>query len=124
MMKSFPLAYGMKKREKKAPHESSCTSGCEQPCEVHKSSGEREEKGGQSEAHETQMLSNGGMVANQAKSNRGTDYLANEDELEFSYTGKNSGDELGDRQEDMDRKDIVSRVMKSRKKKDRLPIPR
>ena len=70
------------------------------------------------------MLSKGGMVANQAKSNRGTDYLANEDELEFSYTGKNSGDELGDRQEDMDRKDIVSRVMKSRKKKDRLPNPR
>lgn len=40
------------------------------------------------------------------------------------YTGANSGDELGNAQEDEDRRDIISMVMKSRRKKDRLPNPR
>ncbi len=43
------------------------------------------------------------------------------DDLESSYTGANSGDELGDDREDMDRKDMVAMIMKSRAKKDRLP---
>src|SRR5271166_2766384 len=51
------------------------------------------------------------------------DDLALRDDLEESYTGKNSGDELGDAQEDSDRRDIVSRIMKSRAKKDRMPRP-
>jgi len=51
------------------------------------------------------------------------DDLALRDDLEFSYDGKNSGDELGNDREDKDRKDIVSRIMASRKKKDRLPSP-
>lgn len=42
---------------------------------------------------------------------------------EFSETGANSGDEIGDKAEDEDRKDIVSKIMKSRKKKDHLPRP-
>ena len=40
------------------------------------------------------------------------------------YTGANSGDEIGDAQEDADREDIIARIMKSRAKKDRLPNPR
>jgi hypothetical protein len=71
-----------------------------------------------------QHLSKGGMVANDHKSNRGTDYLATNDELEFNYTGSNSGDELSSPGEDHRRKDIVSKVMASRKKKDKLPNPR
>lgn len=39
------------------------------------------------------------------------------------YTGANSGDEIGDEQEDDDRKDIVGRIMKSRSKRDRMPRP-
>jgi hypothetical protein len=42
---------------------------------------------------------------------------------EADDTGANSGDEVGDEQEDDDRKDIVSRIMKSRAKKDRNPSP-
>jgi hypothetical protein len=40
-----------------------------------------------------------------------------------SYTDANSGDELSDDQEDMDRRDMVAMIMKSRAKKDRLPNP-
>lgn len=42
---------------------------------------------------------------------------------EADYTGENEGDELGDEQEDDDRKDIVARIMRSRAKKDRMPRP-
>lgn len=51
------------------------------------------------------------------------DDLALDDDLEEHYTGANSGDELGDEQEDHDRHDIVMRVLKSRAKKDRMPRP-
>lgn len=51
------------------------------------------------------------------------DYLHLRDDLEFSETGDNSGDFLGDEQEDEDRRDIVSRVMRSRAKQDRMPNP-
>lgn len=51
------------------------------------------------------------------------DDLVLRDDLEFGYDGKNSGDELGNEQEDEDRKDIVSRIMASRRKKDRMPNP-
>lgn len=72
-----------------------------------------------------QMLSEGGMVANEAKSNRGTDFLATtNDDLEQSYTGASSGDELSSPGEDERRKDMVSRIMASRRLKDRLPNPR
>lgn len=51
------------------------------------------------------------------------DVLELEPAEEFSYTGANSGDEEGDAGEDERRKDIVSRIMKSRAKKDRNPNP-
>jgi hypothetical protein len=73
--------------------------------------------------------SEGGKVANQDEEITGDmpnefDVLHLDDDLESSYDGANSGDELGNDQEDEDRKDIVSRIMKSRAKKDRLPNPR
>lgn len=79
------------------------------------------------------MYSEGGKVANEGEDEMSHmadsdpnefDDLALEDDLKSSYTGANSGDELGDAQEDQDRDDIVSRVMASRRKKDRLPNPR
>lgn len=51
------------------------------------------------------------------------DDLALRDDLEFSYTGDNSGDHLGNEQEDEDRHDIIARIMASRSKKDRNPRP-
>lgn len=42
---------------------------------------------------------------------------------EFSYTGENSGDELGNAALDDDDEDVVSKIMKSRSKKDRMPRP-
>ena len=59
----------------------------------------------------TRMFSRGGMVADHMQSadevdedmEGGFDELAKDDELEFSETGANSGDELGDAQEDEDR---------------------
>ncbi len=72
--------------------------------------------------------SEGGMVANEDKRITGSmpdefDDLALRDDLEFSDTGANSGDELGDAQEDEDRHDMVSRIIRSRSKKDRMPRP-
>lgn len=51
------------------------------------------------------------------------DDLALRDDLEANATGANEGDELGDSAEEHDRHDIVSRIMKSRMKKDRLAVP-
>lgn len=73
-------------------------------------------------------FSKGGEVANDTPvtadfEDNQFDDLVKDDDLEFSETGKNSGDEDGDEAEDDDRKDIVSRIMKSRKKKDKMPRP-
>lgn len=75
--------------------------------------------------------SEGGQVANEVdmdsadKDPAQFDDLVIGDDLESDYgDDDNSGDALGNDQEDEDRKDIVSRIMASRKKKDRLPNPR
>lgn len=77
------------------------------------------------------MYSKGGMVANDEHSfeeefHQPNDFddLALRDELEFSETGANSGDHLGNEGEDKRRKDIVSKVMASwRKSSGRNPSP-
>lgn len=51
------------------------------------------------------------------------DVLPEMEDTEADETGANSGDEMGDKQEDEDRHDIVGRIMKSRSKKDRMPRP-
>lgn len=77
-----------------------------------------------------QKYSEGGKVANggedelshmaDSKPNN-FDVLAMDDDLAFSDTGDNSGDHLGDEQLDEDNDDVVSKVMRSRAKKDHLP---
>lgn len=72
--------------------------------------------------------SKGGQVANETGMSADFepnqfDDLVKDDDLEFSDTGKNSGDEIGNEQEDEDRHDIVKRIMKSRAKKDKMPRP-
>jgi len=100
----------------------------------------------QDDSHELDMVgrimkkrqmeySEGGMVANgdsglstndldeitDSDSNE-MDDLALRDDLESSYDAENSGDEIGNEQEDEDREDTVAQIMKSRKKKASLPI--
>lgn len=50
------------------------------------------------------------------------DDLALRDDLEFKDTGANSGDMDDDAKENHDRDDIVSRIMKSRSKRDRMAV--
>ena len=94
----------------------------------------------QSEAHMEDMVgrimakrqnhySEGGRVANDTKIEAGFDPnefddLAHRDNLESSY-GKddNAGDDLDNADQNHLREDIVSRIMRSRAKKDRMPRP-
>lgn len=76
-------------------------------------------------------MSKGGQVANDThpfeaefETPNEFDDLVLDDNLESHYgDDDNSGDMLGNKQEDEDRKDIVSRIMASRKKKDKNPRP-
>jgi hypothetical protein len=93
------------------------------------------EDGYQSEEDEEDMVgrvmkerqkcfSEGGKIANSDELTAGFepnefDDLHLRDGLESHYTGENSGDELSDAEEDKRRKDIVSFVMASRKKRPR-----
>ena len=72
--------------------------------------------------------SEGGRVANNTPpvadfEDNQFDDLVKRDNLESDYTGANSGDKLGNATEDEELHDIVSRIMKSRAKKDRMPVP-
>lgn len=75
------------------------------------------------------MMSQGGKVANDGSedladfSPNNFDDLVLRDDLESSYTGANSGDSLGDAQEDKDRADIVARILKQRSMKQHNPRP-
>lgn len=51
------------------------------------------------------------------------DVMDKEEVPDFHETGANSGDELGNEHEDEDERDVVSRIMKSRYKKDKMPRP-
>lgn len=78
------------------------------------------------------MYSKGGMIANGGEDEldemadgqpNNFDDLSLRDDHEFSYTGKNSGDEIGDARQEKDDHDLVARIMNSRRKKDRMPRP-
>ncbi len=75
------------------------------------------------------LMSRGGQVANDTDMYADMqpnefDDLVLRDDLEFIYDGENSGDNLGNEQKEEDERDVVNQVMKSRRKKDRLPNPR
>ena len=68
-------------------------------------------------------MSEGGMVANGGDADldmladgdsANFDDLSLRDDLESSYTGANSGDEIGNTREEMDRKDSIARIMRQR----------
>lgn len=147
MMKKKKMANGGRVN---GEHQSECTEHCTDPCEVHEmSSGygelpmehERMNASAMEEDdmisraiknREKNMYSKGGMVANGGEDKldhmadgkpNNFDDLSMRDELESSYTGANSGDELGNERLDEDDQDIISRIMRSRMKKDRNPRP-
>jgi len=77
-----------------------------------------------------EMMSKGGVVSNDTKITSGfmpnqfDDLVLRGDDFgNFEETGANEGDNISDKLEDEDRKDIVSRIMRSRAKKDRNPMP-
>jgi len=75
-----------------------------------------------------QHYSEGGQVANYTgregdKASAQYDDLVKDDDLEFHYTGENSGDELGNDALEEEMHDIISRIMASRAKRDRNPVP-
>lgn len=76
------------------------------------------------------MMSEGGVIANDLGEGEAADEMPNEfddlvldDHLSMHETGADAGDELGNAQEEHDEHDIVSRIMKSRAKKDCNPRP-
>lgn len=76
----------------------------------------------------SQRYSEGGRVANDTPPDsefepNQFDDLVKDDDLEEHYTSANSGDEIGNHQEDEDRRDIIARIMKSRRLKDKNPRP-
>jgi hypothetical protein len=101
-------------------YQSSCSSDCNSPCEIHGNSspGEEPQKDMVSRVMHARKMSRGGQVANDK--GEGADPLPNNfddlslrDGLEFKYTGANSGDEIGGPSKD----DLVSRAMLKRKAK-------
>lgn len=120
---SLAVAYAMKKRAKKMS-----SGGMAEPMPM--------EHGNEDDADmitrimaKRKSYSEGGMVANDVgvaeadKLPAEYDDLVLRDDLEMSYDGANSGDELGNAQKEEDERDVVSKIMASRKKKDRMPRP-
>lgn len=75
-----------------------------------------------------QRFAKGGAVANDTPpvadfEENDFDVLPEMEDTEADETGANSGDEEGDKVEDEEREDVVSRAMKSWKKKDKNPRP-
>ena len=139
-MKSLAIAYAMKKKaQKKAmggeiEHEEKESGYLSEPKEhvVHDKAAEHEDEDMISKIMR-KMYAKGGVVADEGEADE--DMQADSDANDFDYlstgdlddsttnSGAADGDELGDHQEDEDRHDIVSRIMKSMSKKDRMPRP-
>lgn len=118
-MSSLAAAYGMKRSAKHGGADCSMCGGG--TCKM--------AKGGMVDREDhlvdrimEKRFSKGGMVANETDVAAADempaqfDDLVLDDDLSFSETGANSGDELGDAREDEDRRDIVAQVMKKRNK--------
>lgn len=131
-MSSLAIAYGMNKKKKMEDtpieaDEMKSGYGAE-PMESEK----KHDFGGDIIDRIMQKMAHGGEVANGGEDElshmadgmpNNFDDLALDDHLESTNTGASDGDFLGDAQEDSDRSDIISRIMKSRSKKDRNPSP-
>lgn len=130
MKHSLAIAYSMGKRKKMAAG-GEMASGYESMPEAR----DEENEAAMSEDEDMidrimrKRMSEGGKVANETEPMADGmpaefDDLVLRDDLSSSY-GKddNSGDALGNSEEDADREDIVARVMRSRAKGGRMPRP-
>jgi hypothetical protein len=98
----------------------------------HQSEDHEKDMVGQIMRQKQKMYSKGGQVANDTGTGQDADkmpnqfddlVLRNDDMEDADYTGANSGDEIDNPGENDRRRDIVSKIMASRKKKDKLPRP-
>lgn len=124
-MSKFSIAYGMKRKADKG-HQSSCTSDCNSPCAVHEQASGYEDHDVVSRVIKQRMKKNSDAdegATNETDPNE-FDYMEQTDTPEFNYTESNSGDDRGDAQLDEDDRDIVARVMRSRRKGGRMPSPK
>ncbi len=134
---SLAVAYGMKKRADKMSRDDSVQNKADELCEHGSDAcemchgGEKMAEGGDIVDRimkQRKKYSEGGQIANETPlvadfEDNQFDDLVKRDDIESSYTAKNSGDELGNRQKEEDERDIVARIMKSRRLKDRMPHP-
>ncbi len=86
------------------------------------------EHGGMVDRIMRKRMSKGGEVANDTDMSADMepnefDDLVLDDDLEFHETGANSGDHLGNEEMDENDHDLISRIMRSRAKKDKMPRP-
>lgn len=135
---SMAVKYAMKKRMAKAGDD----SGIDEPVQVNGAyakggevecgackSGKCADHGGMVDRIMVKRMSKGGMVANDTTGDMADskeaqyDDLVLRDDMGSSDTGANSGDELGNAEMDENDRDLISRIMRSRAKKDRLPRP-
>lgn len=120
---SMAIKYAMNK--KRMAGGGSVDAGTCKACE----GGQCMEHGGLVDRVMAKRMSKGGMVANDTTDNMADDKEAQyddlvlRDDLDFSYTGENSGDELGNAEMDENDRDLINRIMRSRAKRDRMPRP-
>lgn len=105
--KSLALSYAMKKRKASGYSKGGMATDCESGDMVDMIMKKRMAKGGEVEGGDD----NPDMDPNEF------DYLELNEPEEFSYTGDNSGDYIDNEGENKDRRDIVSMIMASRRKK-------
>lgn len=124
LKQSLAIAYSMKKKAKKMAH-----GGAVEALDTDDRLLSEEDYATEdsddivSQIMRERHMSKGGMVANDTEDGRADlesaqyDDLVNRDDLEFSYTGENSGDELSSPGEDERRDDMVAEIMRQRKMK-------
>ena len=142
LKQSLAIAYAMKRKAKKMAHggmvhEDEMESGYESEPEVHDPEMQHDDMDAdlvdRIMRKRVKMMPEGGVVADEGmgdpmehadQDSAYYDYLSSGDlDDHTTNSGAADGDFLGNEREDEDRHDIVSRIMRSRAKKDRMPRP-
>lgn len=149
MSNSMAIAYSMNKKRKKYADGGDVAQPTASPSPQPETNTDKAQKsiasafggfanGGEVKAHDVsdeivdrimrKAFSKGGEVANATPPMADSmpsefDDLALDDSLHGTNSGAADGDDLGDAEEDHERGDVISRILKSRAKKDRMPRP-
>ncbi len=129
-MSDFAMKYSMKKHMAKGGMMEDCMHGSKSCPECH---GGMMAGGGEVKPDDDELVMRimkkryamGGEVDKPIVDEMPAEYneMAIEPAEEFSETGANSGDEDGDEAHDKDDEETIAGIMKSRKKKDKMPRP-